>query len=256
MPEYRIENGVTYGLTTDHRSVIIDLAGTGGAIGSGSPIVVAVRDHDLNLIRYSSGVAVGVGTDTNCWCYFDSLSGIFPDYDGSKDVLSVVVTTTGSLDWSNLGVGPRIIRHNSTFTENNDVLGFRSVQGTDRTVGALITGASASIYVNSGVYDVRSISATFTPGATVAGWTSTAPVDGTQITPSSVQSRRASVYVATQNDASLLSLGTSDKLSFGLSSQVGALTSTITQSGSGVTFDLGTSSMTVRYVHVFQEKGE
>ena len=86
--------------------------------------------------------------------------------------------------------------------------------------------------------------------------TSTAPVDGTQITPSSVQSRRASVYVATQDDASLLSLGTSDKLSFGLSSIVGALTSTITQSASGVTFDLGTSSMTVRYVHVFQEKGE
>ena len=84
----------------------------------------------------------------------------------------------------------------------------------------------------------------------------TAPTQGEQLSPVKAQSRRASAIVATQTEAALLDLGTTDALALGLSSILGSKASTVTQSAAGITFDLGTTQMQVRYVHLFHSRGE
>jgi hypothetical protein len=241
----------------DYRALTLDLAGAGGALSDLASLTMTVRDEDGRAVRTAStAIAYGVGTTQNSWIYLYSLLGIFPDYDGSRDTLQVVVTPTGSLTWDELGVGPRILRFKSDNTQNNDAQCFRNTSGTDRLLGANMTGAAAAVYVNSGTFDARAISAVFTVGNTLSGWSDTAPTQGEQISPVKAMSRRASAIVATQTEAALLDLGTTDALAFGLSSIAGTFTSTVTQDADGVTFDLGNSQMKVRYIHLFHSRGE
>ena len=239
-----------------YRSLTLDLAGSGGSLADLASLTMTVRDEDGRAVRTASGIAYGVGSTANSWIYLSSLLGIFPDYDGSRDTLQVVVTPTGSLTWGDNGVGPRIVRFKGDSSQSNDCQTFRNTSGTDRILGANITGASAAVYVGSGTFDARAISAVFTLGNTLSGWSDTAPTQGEQISAVKAQSRRASAIVATQTEAALLDLGTTDALAIGLSSILGAKTSTVTQAGTGVTFDLGATQMEVRYVHLFHSKGE
>lgn len=241
----------------DYRALTLDLAGSGGALSDLASLTMTVRDEEGRAVRTAStAIAYGVGTTQNSWIYLYSLLGIFPDYDGSRDSLAVVLTPTGGLTWDELGVGPRILRFKSDNTQSNDVQCFRNTSGTDRLLGANITGASAAVYVNSGTFDARALSGVFTPGNTLGGWTDTEPTQGEQIAPGKAQSRRASAIVSTQTDAALLDLGTSDALALGLSSITGTMTSTVTQAATGVTFNLGSCQMEVRYLHIFHIKGE
>lgn len=240
----------------DYRALTLDLAGSGGSLADLASLSLTVRDEDGRAVRTASAIAYGVGTTANSWIYFSSLLGIFPDYDGSRDTLQVVLTPTASLTWGELGVGPRMIRFKGDSSQSNDCQCFRNTSGTDRILGANITGAAAATYVNSGVFDARAVSAIFSVGNTLSGWSDTAPPQGAQISAVKAQSRRASAIVATQTEAALLDLGTTDALSLGLSSILGTKTSTVTQSATGVTFDLGTSQMSVRYVHLFHSRGE
>ena len=240
----------------DYRVLTLDLAGSGGALSDLASLTMTVRDEDGRAVRTASAIAYGVGTTANSWVYLSSLTGIFADYDGSRDSLAVVLTPTGALTWDELGVGPRIMRFKGDSTQSNDVQCLRNTSGTDRILGANITGASAAVYVNSGTFDARAVSGVFTLGNTLAGWSDTAPTQGEQIAPGKAQSRRASAIVATQTEAALLDLGTTDALAFGLSSVTGTKTSTVTQAATGVTFDLGSCQMEVRYLHIFHIKGE
>lgn len=240
----------------DYRALTLDLAGSGGSLADLASLDVTVRDEDGRAIRTASGIAYGVGSTANSWLYFSSLLGIFPDYDGSRDTLQVVLTPTGALTWGDNGVGPRILRFKGDSSQSNDCQTFRNTSGTDRILGANVTGASAAVYVGSGVFDARAVSAIFTVGNTLSGWSDTAPTQGEQISAVKAMSRRASAIVATQTEAALLDLGTTDALAFGLSSILGAKTSAVTQSATGVTFDLGGSQMEVRYIHLFHSRGE
>lgn len=240
----------------DYRALTLDLAGSGGSLADLASVTVTVRDENGSAVRTASAIAYGVGTTANAWIYFSSLLGIFPDYDGSRDTLSVVLTPTGALTWGENGVGPRIIRFKGDSSQSNDTQCFRNTTGTDRILGANITGASAAVYVGSGTFDARAVSAQFSLGATLSGWSDTAPTQGEQLSPVKAQSRRASAIVATQTEAALLDLGTTDALALGLSSILGSKASTVTQSAAGITFDLGTTQMQVRYVHLFHSRGE
>ena len=240
----------------DYRALTLDLAGDGGALADLASLTMTVRDEDGRAVRTASAIAYGVGTTSNSWVYLSSLTGIFSDYDGSRDSLAVVLTPTGALTWGDNGVGPRMIRFKGDSSQSNDCQCFRNTTGTDRILGANITGASAAVYVGSGTFDARAISAVFTLGNTLTGWSDTAPTQGEQIGPGKAQARRASASVATQTEAALLDLGTTDALAFGLSSVLGSKTSTVTQAATGVTFDLGACQMEVRYIHLFHMKGE
>lgn len=240
----------------DSRALTLDLAGSGGSLADLASLTVTVRDENGSAVRTASAIAYGVGTNVDSWIYFSSLLGIFPDYDGSRDLLSVVLTPTGALTWDENGVGARIMRFKGDSSQFNDCQFLRNTTGTDRLVGAGITGAAAYVYANSGTFDARAMSAVFTLGNTLSGWSDTAPTQGEQITAVKAQSRRASAIVATQTEAALLDLGTTDALAIGLSSFVGSKASTVTQAATGVTFDLGATQMEVRYVHLFHTKGE
>lgn len=242
-------------VSADTRAVTLDLAGSAGSLASGDTFTATVRDENLASIRSITMSATGQGSTSNSWVA-GGFASLFTDYDGSKDIISVVLTPTGSLTWDQNGVGPRIMRFNATYTANNDCQCFRSASTTDRLIGANITQASAAVYTNSGVYDALAVAAIFSPGATVVGWSDDSVVQGDQISPASVQTSRVSAYSANQSNAGLLGLSTTDPFTFGLSSIVGSLTSTASQSATGLQFDLGSSSMTVRYVHFFHSKGE
>ena len=240
----------------DYRALTLDLAGSGGALADLASLTMTVRDEAGRAVRTASAIAYGVGTTANSWVYLSSLLGIFPDYDGSRDSLAVVLTPTGALTWGENGVGARIMRFKGDTTQFNDCQFLRNTTGTDRLVGAGITGAAAYTYINSGTFDARAISAVFTVGSTGSGWSDTPPTQGEQISAAKAMSRRAGAIVATQTEAALLDLGTDDALAVGLSSFVGAKTSAVTQGATGVTFDLGATQMQVRYVHLFHTKGE
>jgi len=240
----------------DYRALTLDLAGSGGSLADLASMTLTVRDENGRAVRTASAIAYGVGSTANSWVYLSSLLGVFPDYDGSRDTLALVLTPTAALTWGENGVGPRMLRFKGDSTQSNDCQTFRNTSGTDRILGANITGAAAATYVNAGTFDARAVSAIFSLGNTLTGWSDTAPTQGAQISPAKAQSRRASAIVATQTEAALLDLGTNDALAFGLSSIVGNKTSTVTQSATGVTFDLGTTQMTVRYLHLFHIRGE
>ena len=240
----------------DYRALTLDLAGSGGSLADLASLTLTVRDENGRAVRTASAIAYGVGSTANSWIYLSSLLGIFPDYDGSRDTLQIVVTPTGSLTWGENGVGARIMRFKGDSTQFNDCQCLRNTTGTDRLVGAGITGAAAYVYVNSGTFDARAISAVFTVGSTGSGWSDTPPTQGEQITAAKAMSRRAGAIVATQTEAALLDLGTDDALAVGLSSFMGNKTSTVTQAATGVTFDLGSCQMEVRYLHIFHIKGE
>lgn len=242
-------------VSADTRAVTLDLAGSAGSLASGDTFSATVRNENLESIRTITMAATGQGSTTNSWAIL-TLASLFTDYDGSKDIISAVLTPTGSLTWDENGVGPRIMRFNAAYSASNDCQSFRSASTTDRLIGANITQASAGVYTNSGVYDALALSAIFSPGATVAGWSDDSVVQGDQISPALVQTARVSAYSANQSNAGLLGLSTTDPIALGMSSIVGSLTSTLSQSATGLQFDLGSSSMTVRYVHFFHSKGE
>lgn len=238
-------------------ALTLDLAGSGGSsLPDLTPITVSILDQDGNFLRTTSALAsIGAGaTSDACSVFLNSMVPIFPTYDGSKDSIEIVLSSVGSLNWTQNGVGPRIMRFDSTFAQNQQVGGYSG--GGNRQVYAVTTGGSTAS-VNSGpTYDVRSIGGHFTRGTVTGGWTDAVPTAGAQITLNQTVSRRMSSTVATQTDAALLNMGTGDKYSFGLVNIAGALASrSFSQSASGVTLTHGTSSMLFRYVHLFHIKG-
>jgi len=239
----------------ERRTVTLDLAGSGGTLENNAVITLTVRDQHLRQIKTITAVANGVGSSATALLLFTP-AALFDGYDGSTDTLGAVLTTTASLTWTSNGVGPRILRYTSDYTQNNDMIAFRNASGTDRLVGANITGAAAGTYVNSGTFDCRSMGGVMTPGATVAGWSDDVPTQGQQLSPAATQERRACSTAGTQTEGGLLSLGTGDVLAVGLGSIVGALTGAISQSASGVTFSLADTDMTVRYLYFHHSKGE
>jgi hypothetical protein len=237
------------------RSITVDLAGSGGAIENNAPIAITLRDEGLQTIRSTSAVVSGVGSSAVALALL-GLDDVFETYDGSKDSVGVVATIASAMTFGTNGTGPRLLRYRSDYAQNNDIFGFSLADGTNRMIGANITGASAGSYVTSGAsYSPRAYGGLFTRGLTTAGWTDTAPAVGEQQSPTQVQSRRASAVVATQTDAGLLSLGTGDVLAVGLGSIVGALTGAVTQDASGLTFALGSTTMTCRYLYLHHIKG-
>lgn len=238
-----------------HRVLTLDFAGSGGTLANNATIDLTVRDENLRAVRSITTVVNGVGSSATVLA-LTNLSAIFPDYNGQTDAVGVVLTPTGAVTWDTNGVGPRILRYRSDYTAQNDCHCFRNASGTDRVLGANITGASAGTYVGSGVFDARAIGAVFTRGATVSGWTDTAPTQGVQLSPTATQELRATAIVATQTEAALLGLGTGDVLALGLGSIVGALTGAASQSASGLTFDLASCAITFRYAYVHIMKGQ
>jgi hypothetical protein len=244
--------------------VTLDLAGSGGVLPHLTEFPVSLRDENLRLLRSMittsvSGIPELGGLSPNSWIVFGpelgGISGIFPEYDGSRDVLSAVLTMTGAMTWGENGIGPRMIRWNSLFSQTSDLMVLVPTVA-ERTLYVDTSGSALFPTVNSGSYDARSVSAIFSPGGIIAGWTSTPPTQGKQITPAKAQSARVAAYSATQNDGGLLTLGATDPIGFGLTSTVGGRIATVTQSAAGLTFALGASSMTVRYVHFFHQKGQ
>jgi hypothetical protein len=239
-----------------YQTVTIDLAGTGGTLANNATVALTVRDENFQGIRTIYAVANGVGS-SGVAIVLITPKTIFPEYDGLKDDLGVVMTTTGAITWSTNGTGPRILRYKSNYLQQNDIQCFSLADGSDRILGANITGAAAATYVSSGAsFDARAVGGVFTPGAVIAGWTDTAPTQAKQLSPAAVQSRRATAFSATQTDGGLLALDTNDVLAFGLGSIVGALTGSISQGAGGITYGLGSTSMTVRYLYLHLLKGE
>lgn len=238
----------------DHRTLTVDFAGSGGSLENLAGVGYTVRDADGRAVTTGFAVVSGVGSSATLFLLITPAS-VFPDYDGSKDTLSAVLTTTSAITWGSNGVGPRIIKYKSDFSQNGDIFGFSSADGTNRLIGANITGATSGTYVTSGLYDCRALGGTFSTGSQTAGWTDTPPTQGVQITPAATEDRRATSVIATQTEAGLLDLGTGDVMAIGLGSIVGALTGTCSQSATGVTFGLGTSSMECRYLYLHHVKG-
>lgn len=234
------------------RSLTIDFAGGAGSV-TGGVLTFTTLDEDLNALGPVFGAVTGVGT-TSFVGIILGLDDIFPDYDGTKDTISFVLTTESSMTWNENGVGPRVARYKPDFSAIvNDVLCFRGASGTDRSIGTDVLGSSGAVYVNSGVYDARSICGIFSRGGTIGGWTDATP--GTRDAPSTCMSRRASATVATQTDAGLPAVGTGDALAVAMFSFVGTKTTTITQGASGITIACGNGSITTRYLHLYYDRG-
>ena len=239
-----------------YQTVTIDLAGAGGTLTNNAIVALTVRDENFQGIRTIYAIANGVGSSATAFLLITPKS-VFPEYNGAQDSLGVVMTTTGAITWSTNGTGPRIIRYKSNYAANNDIICFSAADGSDRMVGANITGSSAGTYVSSGAsFDARALGGVLTPGAVIAGWTDTAPTQAKQLSPAAVQSRRATSISATQTDGGLLALDANDVLAFGLCSIVGALTGSFSQGAGGITFGIGSTSMTVRYLYLHLLKGE
>lgn len=258
MPQYRILGGVPF--YPQYRSITLDLAGSGGSsLPNLTPITVSMLDHNGNLIKTDSTSVVasyGAGATSDfCSIFINSILPLFPDYDGSRDSMEVVMSAVTSLSWSEPDVGPRLIRFNSTFTQNQQVAGYLS--GANRLLFSFQTGGSGVVSVNSGAYDARSIGAHYTPGTVAGGWTDTVPTPGAKLTLSKTLSRRSVSYVNTQTDAALLGMGTGDQFGFGLFKSSGPLSSRVfSQNASGVRFQMGSTTMIVRYIHLFHRKGD
>lgn len=239
----------------EHAVKVVDFSGSGGTFENLAGCLYTIRDTDQRQIGSSAAVISGVGSTGVVFALLTPAS-VFPDYDGSKDSLGVVVTTTGAITWGTNGVGPRAIRYKSDYSQNGDIFGFSSADGTNRLIGANITGAAAGTYVTSGAtYDPRAFGGVFDKGTQTAGWTDTVPTQGEPRSPAQVQSRRATSTAATQTDGGLLALGTGDVLGIGLGSIVGSLTGSASQAGTGLSFGLGSSAMEIRYVYLYHLKG-
>jgi hypothetical protein len=241
-------------------SLTLDLAGSGGSsLPDLTPITVSILDQNGNFLRTDSTSVIasygGGATSDFCSIFINSILPLFPDYDGSRDSIEIVMSTVSSISWSEPDVGPRIIRFDSTFAQNQQLAGYLS--GANRLLFSAQTGGAGVVSVNSGAYDARSLGAHLTPGTIAGGWTDTVPTPGAKLTLSKTVSRRSVSYVSTQTDAALLNMGTADKHSFGLFKATGPLASrTLSQSASGVTFEMGSTTMVVRYIHFFHRKGD
>ena len=239
----------------ENRILTLDFAGSGGTFENLAVCAYTIRDANLRAVGTSAAIVSGVGSASVAFALLTP-SSVFASYDGSKDALGVVVTPASSMTFGTNGTGPRIIRYKSDYSQSNDVFGFSSADGSDRMVGATITGAASGTFVTSGAsYDPRAYGGIFSRGVTTAGWTDSVPAQGEQLSPVQVESRRATSTAATQTDGGLLAMGTGDVLAIGLGSIVGALTGAISQDANGITFALGSTTMTVRYVYLHHLKG-
>lgn len=241
--------GATGGVV-NHKSITLDLSGSGGTLTNNQVISLVMRDSSGNAIGNAAALVTGIAA-ANSFVYLIVYPGgaLLPNFKPQDDTVGITLGTSSAITWGEESCGVAISRTSNIGTPSGQLYDIRGTGTTDRSFGGTITGGTSVFESGQTTYDPRSFGLISTP-ASVTTLRSTTDYGTAMFTPADLAD---GVRVATEipnGTAEINYAAVTNAFFIGINRFIGTGATTATQDANGITLTNGSFSFPIERIHV------